>query len=77
MVQSWYKIRFGVNSIGIFKTLLEKTNIGEGEIQKRMVRIKRLELSCLAAPDPKSGVSTNFTISAHNSSKFCEAKASS
>ena len=30
-----------------------------------MVRIRRLELPCLAAPDPKSGVSTNFTISAH------------
>ena len=42
-----------------------------------MVRIKRLELPCLSAPDPKSGVSTNFTISAHNSSKFCEAKAPS
>ena len=28
MVQSWCKIRFGVNSIGIFKALLEKTNIG-------------------------------------------------
>ena len=47
------------------------------EIVKKVVRIKRLELPCLSAPDPKSGVSTNFTISAHNSSKFCEALASS
>ena len=29
-----------------------------------MVRVKRLELLSLAAPDPKSGVSTNFTIPA-------------
>ena len=29
-----------------------------------MVRIKRLELLRLAAPDPKSGVSANSTISA-------------
>ena len=42
-----------------------------------MVRIKRLELPRLSAPDPKSGVSTNFTISAHNSSKVCEAEAPS
>ena len=42
-----------------------------------MVRIRRLELPYLAVPDPKSGVSTNFTISAHNSSKFCEAEAPS
>ena len=34
-----------------------------------MVRMKRLELPCLAAPDPKSGVSTNFTTSAHNNNK--------
>ncbi len=32
---------------------------------RKMVRIKRLELPRLSAPDPKSGVSTNFTISAH------------
>jgi hypothetical protein len=29
-----------------------------------MVRTERLELSHLAAPEPKSGVSTNFTTSA-------------
>ena len=29
-----------------------------------MVRRERLELSHLAAPEPKSGVSTNFTTSA-------------
>ena len=29
-----------------------------------MVREERLELSHLAAPEPKSGVSTNFTIPA-------------
>ena len=31
-----------------------------------MVREERLELSHLAAPEPKSGVSTNFTIPASN-----------
>ncbi len=31
-----------------------------------MVRTKGLEPSHLAAPDPKSGVSTNFTTSAWN-----------
>ena len=31
-----------------------------------MVRMKGLEPSHLAAPDPKSGVSTNFTTSAWN-----------
>ena len=30
-----------------------------------MVRTERLELSHLAAPEPKSGVSTNSTTSAH------------
>lgn len=35
-----------------------------------MVRIKRLELLCLAAPDPKSGVSTNFTISASDNAEY-------
>ena len=30
-----------------------------------MVRKERLELSHLAAPEPKSGVSTNFTTSAN------------
>ena len=30
-----------------------------------MVRMKGLEPSHLAAPDPKSGVYTNFTTSAH------------
>ena len=34
-----------------------------------MVRMKGLEPSHLAAPDPKSGVSTNFTTSAHKKSK--------
>ncbi len=29
-----------------------------------MVRMERLELSRLAAPEPKSGVYTNFTTSA-------------
>ncbi len=32
--------------------------------QAEMVRTERLELSHLAAPEPKSGVSTNFTTSA-------------
>ncbi len=31
---------------------------------KKMVRTERLELSHLTAPEPKSGVSTNFTTSA-------------
>jgi hypothetical protein len=35
-----------------------------------MVRTERLELSHLAAPEPKSGVSTNFTTSAW----FCTPK---
>ncbi len=35
-----------------------------------MVRTERLELSHLAAPEPKSGVSTNFTTSAW----FCSLK---
>ena len=35
-----------------------------------MVRMKGLEPSHLAAPDPKSGVSTNFTTSAHVVDKF-------
>ena len=30
-----------------------------------MVRKERLELSHLAAPEPKSGASTNFATSAH------------
>jgi hypothetical protein len=30
-----------------------------------LVRVERLELPRLAAPEPKSGVSTNFTIPAH------------
>ena len=34
-------------------------------LQKRMVRTERLELSHLSAPEPKSGVSTNFTTSAY------------
>ena len=33
-----------------------------------MVRMERLELSRLAAPEPKSGVYTNFTTSAQH---FC------
>ena len=32
--------------------------------QLNMVRKERLELSHLAAPEPKSGASTNFAISA-------------
>ena len=36
---------------------------------KEMVRMRRLELPRREAPDPKSGVSTNFTTSAHNNDK--------
>ena len=35
-----------------------------------MVREERLELSHLAAPEPKSGVSTNFTIPASKCTKI-------
>ncbi len=35
-----------------------------GAFAFQMVRTERLELSHLAAPEPKSGVSTNFTTSA-------------
>ena len=37
---------------------------------KIMVREERLELSLLAAPEPKSGVSTNFTIPASKCTRF-------
>jgi hypothetical protein len=37
-------------------------------IIKGLVRIIGLEPTRLAAPDPKSGMSTNFTISAKNTS---------
>src|SRR4030095_14673517 len=33
------------------------------------VRVEGLEPPCLAAPDPKSGMSTNFTTPAYNSIK--------
>ncbi len=36
-----------------------------GAFAFQMVRTERLELSHLAAPEPKSGVSTNFTTSAN------------
>jgi len=35
-----------------------------------LVRIEGLEPTRLAAPDPKSGMSTNFTISAININSF-------
>ncbi|VVT12560.1 conserved hypothetical protein [Hoeflea sp. EC-HK425] len=34
-----------------------------------LVRVERLELPRLAAPEPKSGVSTNFTIPALRAAK--------
>ena len=34
-----------------------------------IVRVEGLEPPCLAAPDPKSGMSTNFTTPAYNSIK--------
>jgi hypothetical protein len=34
-------------------------------LEENMVRTERLELSHLAAPEPKPGVSTNFTTSAN------------
>ena len=37
-----------------------------------MVRRERLELSHLAAPEPKSGVSTNFTTPAQRGRPYLE-----
>lgn len=39
-------------------------------IPATLVRVERLELPRLAAPEPKSGVSTNFTIPAPHASKI-------
>ncbi|EAS41421.1 Putative RNA [Photobacterium profundum 3TCK] len=40
---------------------------------KRMVRKERLELSHLAAPEPKSGASTNSATSASGNFTSCDA----
>ncbi len=45
--------------------LTDSTNdVGVSLREKPLVRVERLELPRLAAPEPKSGVSTNFTIPA-------------
>ena len=50
-----------------FKTALETSiNKKSFSVEKLLVRIIGLEPTRLAAPDPKSGMSTNFTISACN-----------
>ncbi len=41
-----------------------------------MVREERLELSHLAAPEPKSGVSTNFTIPASKCTRLTHTSSS-
>ena len=54
----------GIKKKKAFKTLILKA------LQILKVRIIGLEPTRLAAPDPKSGMSTNFTISADISSLY-------
>ena len=59
-------------SLGIFLSLSSEAIFQNGHTIKKasrrrgFVRIIGLEPTRLAAPDPKSGMSTNFTISAAN-----------
>ncbi len=53
--------RFCETTAAIFPDVFEA---GVSLCEKPLVRVERLELPRLAAPEPKSGVSTNFTIPA-------------